>query len=183
MPPKKAVKNSPKLNLLYRISQVVGSDLGMSDILNVIVSTAADLMQSKIVTILLYDEDSGTLNVAAVRSTQAAPPDVASIPVDKSVSGKAVKTGTPQLITDISTLSPAIRGFAKQQGIKTVLCMPMMLGGRAIGVINSYSQKSGGFARNEMKLLSLVASQAAIAVENARMCALKAAFRQLKAAS
>jgi GAF domain-containing protein len=183
MPAKKIVKKRPQLNLLYRISQAVGSDLGLSDVLNVIVSSAADLMHSKIVTILLYDEDSGTLNVAAIRSTQGAPPDVASIPADKSMSGKAVKTGKPQLITDISVLLPAIRGFAKQQGVKSVLCMPMMIGGRAIGVINSYSQRSTGFDANEMKLLSLVASQAAIAVENARMYALKAAFRQLKQSS
>jgi GAF domain-containing protein len=183
MPKKRPVKNRPQLNLLYRISQAVGSDLGLSDVLNVIVSSAAELMHSKIVTILLYDEESGTLNVAAIRSIQATPPDVASVPADKSVSGKAVKTGKPQLITDISILAPTIRGFAKQLGIKSVLCMPMMIGGRAMGVINSYSQRSTGFDENEMKILSLVASQAAIAVENARMYALKAAFRQLKTAS
>jgi GAF domain-containing protein len=183
MPPKKTGKTSQKLKLLYRISQIVGSDLSLSEVLNVIVSSAAELMQSRIVTILLYDEKSGTLNVAAIRSTQGVPPDIASVPTDKSVSGKAAKTGKPQFIKDVSILAPAIRGFAREQGIQSVLFMPMMLNGRAIGVINSFSQRSIGIDEEEMELFSLVASQAAIAVENARMCALKAAFRQLKTPS
>ena len=53
MPP----KTDQKLNLLYRLSQVVGSDLGLSDVLKVIVGTTVDLMQCKIVTILLFDEE------------------------------------------------------------------------------------------------------------------------------
>jgi GAF domain-containing protein len=171
---------SQKLNLLYRISQVVGSDLGMSDVLKVIATTTADLMLCKIVAILLFDEASGTLNVAVVRSTQGTPPDLASVPADKTISGKAVRTGAPQLLTDLSIMAPGIRGFAQQQGVKSMLTMPMMIGGRAIGVINSYSTRSTGFDNEDMKLLSLVASQAAIAVENARMSSLKAAFRQLK---
>jgi GAF domain-containing protein len=168
------------LNLLYRISQVVGSDLGLNDILNVIVTTTADLVLCKIVSILLYDEKSGTLNVAIVRSTRGTPPDLASVPADKTVSGKAAKTGMPQLLTDLSVMAPGIREFARQQGVKSMLSMPMMIGGQAIGVINSYSPRSIGFNKNDMKLLSLVASQAAIAVEHARMRTLKAAFRQIK---
>ena len=177
MPP----KNSEKLNLLYRISQVVGSDLGLNDTLNVIVTTTMDLMLCKIVSILLHDEESGTLNVAVVRSAHGTPPDIASVPADKTVSGKAVKTGQPQLLTDLSVMAPAIREFARQEGVKSMLSVPMMIGGRAIGVINGYSPQSAGFNKNDMKLFSLVASQAAIAVENARMRVLKAAFRQIKA--
>jgi GAF domain-containing protein len=173
-------KGGQKLNLLYRISQAVGSDLSLSDVLNVIVTTTADLLLCKIVAILLYDKDLGTLNVAVVRSTQGTPPDLASVPADKTVSGKAVKTGLPQLLTDLSTMAPGIRGFAQDQGVKSMLSMPMMIGGQAIGVINSYSARSTSFDKDDTKLLSLVASQAAIAVENARMQALKAAFRQLK---
>jgi len=190
MPPEKPANpsatetNEPegirKLNLLYRISQAVGSDLGLNDTLNVIVTTTMDLMLCKIVSILLYDEESGTLNVAIVRSAQGTPPDLASVPADKTVSGKAVKTGEPQVLTDLSVMAAGIREFAKQQGVKSMLSVPMMIGGRAIGVINGYSPKSSGFNKNDMKLFSLVASQAAIAVENARMRVLKAAFRQIK---
>src|ERR1700722_8010927 len=121
-----------KLNLLYRISQAVGSDLGLNDVLNVIVTTTMDLMLCKIVSILLNDEESGTLNVAVVRSATGTPPDLASVPVDKTVSGKAVKTGTPQLLTDLSVMAPGIREFARQQGVKSMLSVPMMIGGRAI---------------------------------------------------
>jgi GAF domain-containing protein len=180
MAPRNAKQKAQKLDLLYRISQAVGSDLGLSDVLNLIVSSAADLMECRIVTILLSDEASGTLNVAAVRSTRAVPPDLASVPADKTISGKAVRTGMPQLLTDISTLAPGIRGFAQQQGVKSMLSVPMMLSGQALGVINCYSQQSSGFDKAEMKMLSLVSSQAAIAVENARMCALQAAYRQLQ---
>jgi hypothetical protein len=44
-----------ELNLLHRISQVLGFDLSLSDVLQVIVSVTADLMDSKIASIMLYD--------------------------------------------------------------------------------------------------------------------------------
>lgn len=174
-----ATKSTRDLNLLHRISQVLGFDLSLSDVLQVIVSVTADLMDSKIVSILLYDENSRALDIAATQSLSPAYRDKPSISADKSVSGKAVQSKTPQIITDISAeQSFGFREIALQEGIVSMLCVPMMMRGQAIGVINSYSQYARIYTEDDTKMLSLVACQAAIAIENARLLSTTAAFQE-----
>jgi GAF domain-containing protein len=168
-----------ELNLLHRISQVLGFDLSLSDVLQVIVSVTADLMDSKIVSILLVDENSRGLNIAATQSLSPAYRDKPSVPVDKSVSGRAIQTKQPQVIKDVqSDETFGFRDIAKAEGIVSMLSVPMLIRGQAIGVINSYSHSPRGYSEDDIKMLSLVASQAAIAIENARLQAATAAFQE-----
>jgi len=61
-----------ELNLLHRISEVLGYDLSLPDVLQFIVGVCADLMESKIVSILLYDEANRSLSIAATQSLSSA---------------------------------------------------------------------------------------------------------------
>lgn len=168
-----------ELNLLHRISQVLGFDLSLSDVLQVIVSVTADLMESKIVSILLYDEANRSLSIAATQSLSPAYRDKPSVAVDASVSGKALLAKQPQVIADVQTDdSFGFREVAKAEGIVSMLSVPMLIRGQAIGVINSYSHQPRGYSEDDIKMLSLVASQAAIAIENARLQAATAAFQE-----
>jgi len=174
-----ATKNTRDLNHLHRISQVLGFDLSLSDVLQVIVSVTADLMDSKIVSILLYDENARTLNIAATQSLSAAYRDKPSVSADKSVSGKAIQSRLPQIISDVaSEKNFGFHEIAQQEGVVSMLCVPMLIRGQAIGVINSYSQYARTYTEEDTKMLSLVASQAAIAIENARLQTAAAAFQE-----
>lgn len=168
-----------ELNLLHRISQVLGFDLSLSDVLQVIVSVTADMMESKIVSILLYDENARTLSIAATQSLSPAYRDKPDVSVDKSVSGKALANKQPHVIADVqSDETFGFREVARQEGIVSLLCVPMLIRGQAIGVINSYSPEKRAYSEEDIKMLSLVASQAAIAIENARLQAATAAFQE-----
>jgi GAF domain-containing protein len=168
-----------ELNLLHRISQVLGFDLSLSDVLQVIVSVTADMMESKIVSILLYDETGRTLSIAATQSLSPAYRDKPDVSVDKSVSGKALLTKQPQVIADVQVDETfGFREVARQEGIVSMLSVPMLIRGQAIGVINSYSPEQRAYSEEDTKMLSLVASQAAIAIENARLQAATAAFQE-----
>lgn len=168
-----------EIDLLHRISQVLGYDLSLSDVLQVIVSVTADLMQSKIVSILLYDEASRSLGIAATQSLSPAYRDKPGVPLDRSVSGRAVVTRQPQVIPDVQADETyGFREVAKAEGITSMLCVPMLIRGQAIGVINSYSHSPRAYSADDIKMLSLVAGQAAIAIENARLQAATAAFQE-----
>lgn len=173
------MKNARDLGLLHRISQVLGFDLSLTDVLQVIVSVTADLMESKIVSILLYDETARTLSIAATQSLSPAYRDKPSVSADKSVSGRALQTHQPQVVSDVdSEKNFGFHEIARQEGIVSMLCVPMMIRGQAIGVINSYSQQARNYTEDDTKMLSLVASQAAIAIENARLQSATAAFQE-----
>jgi GAF domain-containing protein len=168
-----------ELNLLHRISQVLGFDLSLSDVLQVIVSVTADLMDSKIASILLYDESSRSLSIAATQSLSPAYRDKPGVPVDKSVSGRAITTRQAQVIANVQDEETyGFKDVAKAEGVVAMLSVPMLIRGQAIGVINSYSPKARSYSEDDIKMLSLVASQAAIAIENARLQAATAAFQE-----
>ncbi|MGH7441744.1 MAG: GAF domain-containing protein, partial [bacterium] len=138
-----------------------------------------DLMDSKIVSILLHDEATQTLNIAATQSLSASYRDKPAVSADKSVSGRALRTREPQRVVDLSQ-DPGfwIPEVARQEGLVSLLCVPMLVRGQAIGVINSYSQYPRRYTEDDIKTLALVAGQTAIAVENARLHCATAAFQE-----
>ena len=167
-----------EINLLHRVSQVLAYDLSLTDVLQLIVSVTADMMDSKICSILLFDEDAGTLSIAATQSLSEAYRNKPPIKVNESVSGKAVKSKEVQVIQDVT----ADAGFgyqelARKEGLFSLLCVPMIAKGICIGTINSYSPVSHDYSEQEIKVLSTIAAQAAIAIENARLQAATAAIR------
>lgn len=168
-----------EINLLHRISEVLGYDMGLTDVLNFIVGVTADLMESKIVSILLYDEQARSLSLAATQSLSSAYRDKPPVSVDSSVSGRAILDKRSQAIPDVQAdPSYGYKELARAEGIVSLLCVPMLIRGQAIGTINSYSAVTRAYGDEDVKVLSLVASQAAIAIENARLQAATAAIRE-----
>jgi GAF domain-containing protein len=168
-----------ELNLLHRISEVLGYDLSLPDVLQFIVGVTADLMESKIISILLYDESNRSLSIAATQSLSSAYRDKPPVDVDRSVSGKTILTKRALVIPDVqSDPSYGYKEVAKAEGIVSLLCVPMLIRGQAIGTINSYSAVPRSYSEDDVKLLSLIASQSAIAIENARLQAATAAIAE-----
>jgi GAF domain-containing protein len=168
-----------ELNLLHRISEILGYDLSLPDVLQFIVGVTADLMESKIVSILLYDESARTLSIAATQSLSSSYRDKPPVNVDSSVSGKAILNKLPQAIPDVQAdASYGYKEVAKAEGIVSLLCVPMLIRGQAIGTINSYSAVPRSYGEDDVKILSLIASQSAIAIENARLQAATAAIAE-----
>jgi GAF domain-containing protein len=159
-----------ELDLLNRISQALGYDLSLRDVLQLVVTMTADLMQSKICSILLYDEVNQELSIAATQSLSEDYRNKPNLKLYESVSGRAVITKVPVAIADVR-VEPGFghQEMARREGIVSLLCIPMLLKGKVIGVINSYTSQSHPYGQKQITLLSMVASQAAIAIENARL--------------
>jgi signal transduction protein with GAF and PtsI domain len=168
-----------ELNLLHRISMALGYDLSLGDVLQLVVNMTADLMGSKICSILLYDESLELLSIAATQSLSDAYRHKPDIRLDASVSGKAVRERKAVAVADVrEEPSYGFQDLASREGIVSMLCVPMVVKNRVVGVINSYTARVHEYSPKEITLLSLVASQAAVAIENARLNAATAAIRQ-----
>jgi GAF domain-containing protein len=167
-----------ELNQLHRISQVLAYDLSLTDVLQLIVGVTAEMMDSKICSILLYDEDEQTLSIAATQSLSDAYKNKPPIRVNTSVSGRAVRDKQAQVIANVTEDdSFGYSEIARSEGLVSLLCIPMVSKGNCIGTINSYAAKKHDYTEKEIKLLSMVAAQAAIAIENARLHSATAAIR------
>jgi signal transduction protein with GAF and PtsI domain len=168
-----------ELDLLHRISQALGYDLSLRDVLQLIVNMTADLMNSKICSILLYDDIRQELSIAATQSLSDDYRNKPSLKLNSSISGQVIQSQKTMAIEDVRINKDyGFQEIAKKEGIVSLLCVPMVMKNRVIGVINSYTSKPHQYIEREVTLLSLVASQAAVAIENARLNAATAAIQQ-----
>jgi GAF domain-containing protein len=76
----------------------------------------------------------------------------------------------PITVLDVKTESGYMYpDVARNEGIVSLLSVPMMLKDRAIGVINSYTRSEHQFRQEEISILQAVANQAAVAIENTHL--------------
>ncbi|HLD41277.1 MAG TPA: GAF and ANTAR domain-containing protein, partial [Candidatus Omnitrophota bacterium] len=61
------------------------------------------------------------------------------------------------------------KDIARKNGLVSLLCVPLMVKGRVIGVINLYTSKPHKFTKNEAHMLTAVANQAAMVIENTEL--------------
>ena len=163
-------KKAKQLDLLSEISRTIVSDYYLKEILQLIVTTTAQVMGSKICSIMLLDEKKQELVIAATQSLSQEYLTKQNLKVGQSISGKVVKEKRLITVRDVRKepgfMYPEI---AKKEGLVSMLCVPMLIKDRVIGVINFYTQKEYSFSREETDILQAIANQAAVAIENTRL--------------
>src|SRR5207247_4310781 len=97
-------------------------------------------------------------------------------PVDSTPAGPAIRTGKPALFDeeDLKRLQSDVGRLLLEEGVKSGCCVPLKSHNRLLGSLNIASLNPGAFSQDDVDLLSQVANQIAIAVENAL------AYRQIE---
>jgi len=159
--------NNEPLKQLEKISQTVVSEQYLDNILDVIVSVTAEMLNSKICSIMLYDSRKKILSIKATQSLSDKYISKPDIKIGESISGKAVTEKKPITVKDV-TKEPRYKypEIAKQEGLVSMLAVPMMVRNKVIGVVNVYSSVEHDFSESEIKVLQLIANLAAVAIDN-----------------
>jgi signal transduction protein with GAF and PtsI domain len=167
---KEVVKKAKQLDLLTEVSRTIVSDYYLKEILQLIVTMTAQVMDSKICSIMLLDEKREELVIAATQSLSQEYVNKSNLKVGQSMSGKVVLKKAPIIVLDVTEepgyMYPEI---AKKEGIVSLLSVPMMIKDRVIGVINSYTKSEHIFKKEEIDILQTIANQAAVAIENTHL--------------
>ena len=162
--------------LLYEVSRAVVSNRYLEEILLLVVSLTAELMRSKICSLMLLDEEKQELTIKATQSLSEHYRIKLPIKVGESVSGRAVLEKRAVTIQDVTKDKDyKYPEIARAEGLKSLVSVPMMIKNRVIGVLNCYTIQERDFAQEEIQILSGVANQAALAIENTRFLAEKVA--------
>ncbi len=157
-------------NYFTKISEAIVSGMYLREILNLIAAMTAQLMGSKICSIMLLDEEKEELFIAATQSLSSEYRNKPNIKVGESVSGRALREKRPVTVKDVTRDSAYMYPeIAAREGIVSMLAVPMSVKGKMIGVVNSYSEKEHTFSSSEINILQAVANQAAVAIENTRL--------------
>lgn len=180
------MENSPELKktkqglaLLYEVSRAISSNVYLEEILSLVVGLTAELMESKICSLMLLDEQKQELVIKVTQSLSEKYRSKPPVKVGESVSGKAVKQKRPVIVNDVTKEADyRYKEIAEQEGLRSMISVPMMIKSRVVGVLNCYTSKVHSFSEEEVKILVGVANQSAVAIENTHLFAEKAAAEE-----
>ena len=155
---------------LYHTALTISSSLELEEVLQSVVTSITEAMQVKACSLRLLDERSGQLQMGAVYGLSGGylakgPVEVEHSPIDS----EALKVA-PVIIPDVSTDSRfQYREAARREGIVSVLCVPLEVRGKSIGVMRVYTSTACTFHEDDIQFLSVLASLSALAIDNARL--------------
>lgn len=173
------------LRRLVELSVTLNSTLDYDALLQLIIETAADLLNCEAASVLLYDERKPRLFFAA--STGSDPKKLAevSVPLDGSLAGTIFRTGRALTVNDVTNDPRHYRAASRHVSFepRSFLGVPMRMRERVIGVLEALNKRHGQFNDVDEFILSVIAAHAAVAINNARMMqALQQAYEKVKEA-
>jgi len=168
-----------QLDTLSRVSQTITSGRYLEEILNLIVTMTASMMNSAICSIMILDEGLKELKIVATQSLSEEYRRKANVKVGESIAGRAVQKRSPVSTLDVQD-DPEYHfpELAKKEGLKSMLAVPMWIKNRIVGVLNSYTSEHHAFTKEEINLLQSVANQAAVAIENTQLSKQSSAMQE-----
>jgi signal transduction protein with GAF and PtsI domain len=170
MSKKKIPRSNNTIAALSKISKAISSDLYLEDILKLIVTVTAEVMNSRICSLMLLDEKRNSLIIRATQSISEEYIKKKPLYKGEGIAWKVVQANKPIAILDVKK-EPGYKykDIAEKQGLVSLLCMPLAVKGKVIGVLNCYTSKLHRFTPTEINVLTSVANQAAIAIENTEL--------------
>jgi FOG: GAF domain len=155
---------------LYQAALTISSSLELDQVLQSVVMSITKAMQVKACVLRLLDAETGQLRLSAVHGLSSeylakGPVNITTSPIDN----EALK-GTAVHVTDVRT-DPRFqyKEAARQEGLVSVLCVPLEVRGASIGVMRVYTNRAMDFTEDDRQFLSVLASLAGLAIENARL--------------
>jgi signal transduction histidine kinase len=159
-----------RLEALFAIGAEISSTLQLEEVLHRVVAHACRLMEARVASLLLIDKEEGTLRPAATHGASDAYLAQPDREIGASLSGEVIQTGRPLYIPDVRAETRyRLSELALREGLCTLLSVPLRTKADIIGVLNVYTAEPRCFDDNDIRLLTLLASQSAIAIENATL--------------
>jgi serine phosphatase RsbU (regulator of sigma subunit)/putative methionine-R-sulfoxide reductase with GAF domain len=165
-----------ELGTLFEVSKAVTSTLQLDRVLEEIVRHVRDILRADACSLMLVEGPNLVL-----RTLEGLPPDYRCKPivVGRGVAGIAAKMATPMILLDQDRVSDDFPSSLRQIGLRSILCVPIENRGRVLGVVNVYYKELLTPAPAQINLLNALGSQAAVAIENARLYAEKEKVTEL----
>jgi PAS domain S-box-containing protein len=154
-----------RLAALYTISLEINSQPDTSTLLSIIVQRGSELLGTRLGSI--YKVGAPDQAVVLVASQ---PPELTGIVLrlGEGVAGRVVLTGAPVVVPDYSSWPHRSSAFEGVQ-FGRVLAVPLKVRQQIIGVLVIDDDQPGDFSEDDVRLASLLADQAALAIENRQL--------------
>ena len=159
-------QHADELNALRRISINLTSRLDLKEVLEAVVSEALRLIKNADdVNIFLYDE--GILTFGAALDSKGEKNHEYAKPRSNGLTATVARQKKMIMVENFQTHPLFTNSTHDWHG--SIIGIPLIVGARVEGVMNLARTTEGGFSKDEIRLLSMLADQAAVAIFNAGM--------------
>jgi len=161
-----------QLSALNEVGGVITSTLDLQTVLNLIMDKAVELLEAEAGSLVLVDEETDELVFRVTAGAGSADLVGTRLPSGTGIMGTVVREGDPVIISDARSDQRWYQGVDDRTEFIThsILAVPMISRGRAIGVIELLNRRDGvPFDEDDARLLTAFATNAAISIENARL--------------
>ena len=155
---------------LVNVGQTINSTLNLDDALKIITREACQLMTGKMSSVLLLDDSREWLDLRASCGAGETYLNKPRLSVAESLLGIVLRRKKPIQVENVQTSSRYQNvEIARREGLISLLSVPLVFGGQAIGALSVYTGKPHVFSNEEIRILFALADLSAIAIEKARL--------------
>jgi serine phosphatase RsbU (regulator of sigma subunit) len=153
-----------EVNLIYSFSEKLAALLDLERVAKLTLQEARHLIAASDGAIMLLDEQTGALSILA--GFGDALPHLTGFERGKGIIGSIAASGIAEIVNAVDSDPRRVRDGTR---VRALLCAPLKVGERVIGVIALGSVTPAAYTAAELKLLNTLALQTATAIENARL--------------
>jgi sigma-B regulation protein RsbU (phosphoserine phosphatase) len=159
-----------RLALLYRLSQTFNSSLDLDEVLNRVMDEVIAVTRAERGFVMLHDAEGHPVFRVA-RGMDRSTIDDPQFQVSRGVVERVAREGQPVLTDDAQQDDRfSMHKSVMLLGLRSILCVPLTLKDNVLGVVYVDNRLQAGiFTRPDLDLLTAIASNAAVAIENARL--------------
>lgn len=159
-----------ELQNVFKVSRSLCLNIDLKKISSLITRLTCDLMHSDACVLRLLDEHKKILVAySGCGMSSKFLKQTSVIKVDQTLAGLVASTRKAVIIDDINAdTGIKCRELLKQEGVRSVLCVPVIYQEKVLGVITAYSKKLAHFTEGEMGVLMIFASQVALGIQESK---------------
>ena len=157
-----------EINALYRAGKTLSTTVELPELLSQIINLTTTVIGAGTGSIMLLDEEHNLLSIQAAVGVEEEVIQETTLPLGSSIAGYVAQSGEPVIVEDIEKDKRFRREAKSHYRSKSLLCVPLKVKNEILGVLN-ITDKTGeeSFNRQDLKLLTTFASQAAMAIDDA----------------
>jgi GAF domain-containing protein len=159
-----------RMEALAAVAQTIAAESYLDRILQAISEMVAETLDSPVCSIMLVDDERRELVINAARCSTPEYLHKMPIKIEDSLIGRVIREGrhimVPNVLEEKQYRYPEL---ARKTGLASLLSVPLTSREKVIGTINIYTREPRSFTEDEVGFVKVVAGQAAIAIENARL--------------
>ncbi len=155
---------------LINVSRTINSTLNLDEALRAITREACRLMRAKMCSLLMLDESRQWLDLRASHGAGGAYLKKPRLNVEESLLGVVVRRKKPLQVPNVQVDTRYQNvDVARREGLISLLSVPLLFAGEALGALNVYTSRPYHFSNEEIRILSALAELSAIALQRAQL--------------